>query len=202
MRVCAYWGFQVKCSAVLQPSASLLPWNPRRHCDVCVNSFTALRPPQLPSPLFITATEVIPAPHSLPKLLPHRRPIAALRVRWKCTIVGQKRGDIPTSSWVRPRVLYHRREASEITAYSLRVSTACVCVKRQEWAAEADSPTQTPEGKLHRNMTNSHFRLSFKIWPWRSWPIIGHLFIRNIFMDKRQRISYKFSFLNKKKYEV
>lgn len=97
MRVCADWGFQVKCSGVLSAAVE-----PRRHCDVCVNSFTALRPPQLPSPLFITATEVIPAPHSLPKLLPHRRPIAALRVRWKCTIVGQKRGDIPTSSWKSP----------------------------------------------------------------------------------------------------
>lgn len=32
------------------------------------------------------------------------------------------------------------------------VNTAvCVCVKRQEWVAEADSPTPTPESEVHRN---------------------------------------------------
>lgn len=132
------------CSPAQRLSAAV---EPRQPCDVCVNSFTALRPPQLPSPLFLAATEVIPAPHSLPKLLPHRQPIAALRVRWNCTIVGQKRGDIPTSSWFRPRVPYHRREVSEIPACSLRVSTAV-------WLREAagmscftaDSPTPTPKG--------------------------------------------------------
>lgn len=124
MRVCACfrWNVPLCCSSP-----------PLCHRDVYVNSFTALRPAQLPSPLFITATEVLPAPHSLPKLLPHRRPIAALRARWRSTILGQKQDDISTSSSVRPRVLYHRREAPKITACSLCVCTAvCVCLKRQE----------------------------------------------------------------------
>lgn len=123
-------GETFRCSPAQRPGAAV---EPRHHWDVCENGFTALRPPQLPSPLFAAAaTKVIPAPHSLPKLLPHRRLIAELRARWKCTIVGRKRGDFPTSSWVRPRVLYHRREASKFTACSLRVPTARVCVKRQE----------------------------------------------------------------------
>lgn len=132
--------------------------------SVYVNSFTALAPVHFPSPLFITATEVIPAPHSLPKLLPHRWPIAALRVRWECSIAGHWRGDVPASSssaWVRPRVLYHRGEASEITARSLRVSAA-VCLREEAGMSCRDSLTPTPEGQVHRNTANSHFRFQNK----------------------------------------
>lgn len=139
---------------------------PRSQCDVCVNSFTALRPAQLPFPLFITASEVLPTPHSLPKLLPHRRPIAALRVRWKWMILGQKRGDVPTSFSGRPRVLYHRREASEITACSLR-EYGGVClreaagVSRRGWLANTNTGEwSSPEHGTRR------FRLPFKIRPW------------------------------------
>lgn len=109
--------------SLLQLTASLFAMEPHSQCDVCVNRFTALRPAQLPSPLFITTIKG-PQPST------HFRSCSRIAGRSERSASGrkepipeQKRGDIPTPSAVRPSVLYHRREASEITVCSL-----CVCV--------------------------------------------------------------------------
>lgn len=99
-------------------------------CVVCVNRFTALRPAQLPSPLFITTINGPPSPST------HFRSCSRIAGRSERSasgrnepIPGQNRGDIPTPSAVRPSVLYHRREASEIAVCSLRVCVyVCVSV--------------------------------------------------------------------------
>lgn len=130
------------------------PWSPAAQRDVCVNRFTALRLAQLPSPLFIATVKASYTPprpplltqHSLPKLLPHRRLICALRVRWE---TSRFPGDIPSVSAVRPCVLYRRREASEITVCRWESASACECVcvcrcvflcKNKQWVAENDWP--------------------------------------------------------------
>lgn len=111
-------GVQVERSGVLQP------WNPRRH--VRVSRFTALRPPQFPPPRLTAAAaaaEVTPSPALTSEAAPaspadRQRSASAENVR----LFGQKRGDVPTSSWVRPTVFHHRRRG--VRDYG--VQPACV----------------------------------------------------------------------------
>lgn len=151
--------------SLLQLTASLLAMEPHSQCDVCVNRFTALRPAQLPSPLFITTIKgPQPSTHfrSCSRIAGRSERSASGR---KEPIPGQKRGDIPTPSAVRASVLYHRREASEITVCSLCVCV-CRCVflcKRQQWVAEADWPAVRHEGQTRRNTTKTTSACCFKI---------------------------------------
>lgn len=111
--------------------ASVLAMKPHSQCVVCVNRFTALRPAQLPSPLFITNHKRSPTQHSLPKLLPHRRlNQSAPRPLEMHGFPGRTEAISRTPSRSDQASSTHRRAAPVITVCSLRVCmsvTVCVC---------------------------------------------------------------------------
>lgn len=118
-----------------QLNASVPAW--KTHSQ-CVNRFTAVRPAQLPSPLFITTINN-PQPRT------HFRSCSRIAGRSERSesggeepIPGQNRGDIPNP----PR----SDQASSTTGEINRVCV-CICVsvcvplcKQQQWVAEAEWP--------------------------------------------------------------
>lgn len=150
--------------SLLQLTASLLAMEPHSQCDVCVNRFTALRPAQLPSPLFITTIKG-PQPST------HFRSCSRIAGRSERSASGrkepipeQKRGDYPDPL----RGPTKRPLPPERGVRDYRVKPVCVCrcvflCKRQQWVAEADWPAVRHEGQTSRNTTKTTSACCFKI---------------------------------------